>query len=64
MWDETLAKRGSNEIGSELIKFCEKTQHANLLVMISDDACEGKLETSLLLLSAYILSPKHLTRRS
>ena len=24
MWDKTLAKRGSNEIGSGLIKFCEK----------------------------------------
>ena len=42
MWDKTLAKCGSNEIGSELIKFYEKNQHAKKLVMISD-ACRGQL---------------------
>ena len=41
MWDETLAKRRSNEIGSGLIKFCEKNQHAKKLVMISN-ACGGQ----------------------
>ena len=41
MWDESLAKRGSNEIGSALKKFCENNQHAKHLVMISD-ACGGQ----------------------
>ena len=41
VWDETLAKRGSNEIESGLIKFCEQNQHAKKLVTIFN-ACVGQ----------------------
>ena len=41
LWDETVAKRGSNKIGSGLIKFCKKHESAKRLFMISD-ACVGQ----------------------
>ena len=41
LWDETEAKRGSNEIGSGLKLFVEKHKEAKRLFMISD-ACGGQ----------------------
>ena len=41
IWDETTAKRGSNEIGSGLLMFCEQHQNIKRLFMISD-ACGGQ----------------------
>ena len=41
LWDETVAKRGSNEIGSGLIKYMHENQRAKKIWMISD-ACGGQ----------------------
>ena len=42
LWDESLAKRGSNEIGSSLMKYIKIHQYLENVFLISD-ACGGQI---------------------